>query len=327
LNEHATAAIAGERPPLPLGVADAVPIRIGNEVVGVVAVLGDTRLRVEHRAWLEAAAAAAAVTALMRGAANGDPDESGRALLQALAAEAPADLEGLLDWARHLGVELGAGAVAIAAAGVDGPEANMAADAEELPPPPGGLLAVVESGRGPRVLCLLPLAPGTGESALDAVAVELSARGLTMAHSSPRRDPAALHEALREAELLLELTCDPNRFLDGQEETYRLLIGVLLRNPDELDQLRERTISPLEAYDAEHDTDLVATLQAFLSHHGSTTETADAMHLHRHTVGYRLTRIQEVSGLSPYETDGRERLGLGLKAHHIIEASRRELRE
>ena len=44
------------------------------------------------------------------------------------------------------------------------------------------------------------------------------------------------------------------------------------------------------------------------------------MSLHRHTVGYRLARFQEVSGLSPYESDGRERLSLGLKAHQILEA-------
>ena len=56
---------------------------------------------------------------------------------------------------------------------------------------------------------------------------------------------------------------------------------------------------------------------------GSTTETADAMSLHRHTVGYRLSRVQEVSGLSPYESDGRERLSLGLKAGQILEADKR----
>ncbi len=60
------------------------------------------------------------------------------------------------------------------------------------------------------------------------------------------------------------------------------------------------------------------TLENFLAHHGSTTDTADAMQLHRHTVGYRLTRIHEVSGLSPYESDGRERLSLGLKAKRIL---------
>jgi purine catabolism regulator len=149
-----------------------------------------------------------------------------------------------------------------------------------------------------------------------------------VAVSAPRRDPAALGEALREAELLAELGASPDVLLRGQEETYRLLIGVLLRDPDELEQLRARTIAPLEEYDGGHDTELVATLQAFLAHHGSTTETAEAMSLHRHTVGYRLSRVQEVSGLSPYESDGRERLSLGLKAHLILEANnRRAIRE
>ena len=128
------------------------------------------------------------------------------------------------------------------------------------------------------------------------------------------------NEALREAELLLELTDRAGVVVAGQEETYRLLIGVLLRDRAELERLREGTISPLISYDAEHDTELLATLQAFLAHHGSTSETADAMGLHRHTVGYRLARVHEVSGLSPHESDGRERLGLGLKADQILDA-------
>jgi purine catabolism regulator len=105
-----------------------------------------------------------------------------------------------------------------------------------------------------------------------------------------------------------------------------LLIGVLLRDPDELQQLREHTIASVESYDGEHDTELLATLQTFLAHHGSTTETAEAMKLHRHTVGYRLSRVHEVSGLSPYESDGRERLSLGLKANQILEADKRRAR-
>ena len=148
------------------------------------------------------------------------------------------------------------------------------------------------------------------------------ADGMIVALSAPRRDPGALHEAVREAQLLVELAGTPEVAVLGQDETYRLLIGVLLRDPDELAQLRERTISPLAEYDARHDTDLLATLRTFLAHDGSTTETADAMNLHRHTVGYRLARVHEVSGLSPYESDGRERLSLGLKAAQIIEASR-----
>ena len=123
--------------------------------------------------------------------------------------------------------------------------------------------------------------------------------------------------------LLAELAAVPDAGVAGQEETYRLLIGVLLRDPSELEQLRASTISPLTAYDAEHDTELLVTLGTFLARHGSTTETAEAMQLHRHTVGYRLSRVQEVSGLSPYESDGRERLSLGLKAAQILAANER----
>jgi purine catabolism regulator len=141
--------------------------------------------------------------------------------------------------------------------------------------------------------------------------------------STPRRTPDGLHEALREAELLVELSATEDAPVAGQEETYRLLIGVLLRDREELEQLRARTISALVEYDLQHDTELVPTLQAFLARHGSTTETADAMGLHRHTVGYRLARVHEVAGLSPYESDGRERLSLGLKAHQILGADQR----
>jgi purine catabolism regulator len=146
-----------------------------------------------------------------------------------------------------------------------------------------------------------------------------------VAVAAERQDPAKLHEAVREAAVLLELALSGEALFSEQEDTYRLLIGILLRDRDELELLRQRTIAPIRVYDDEHDTELSTTLQAFLAHDGSTTETAEAMQLHRHTVGYRLTRVQEVSGLSPYESDGRERLSLGLKADQILEADNRRV--
>jgi len=46
--------------------------------------------------------------------------------------------------------------------------------------------------------------------------------------------------------------------------------------------------------------------------------TASAIHAHRHTVSYRLERVKEPSGLAPFTSEDRERLGLGLKAYRII---------
>ena len=305
---HATSVIAGEAPPMPDGVCEAVAIRIGREVVGIVAALGAHAPTSEQRSWLEAAAAASAVAALIRETQEGDPVGATRALLHALAISQPADTGTLIAQAQRLGCDLAAGAVAICA---DRDPADRPT-VGEVGAPAGVLLAEVSSGR---VLALVPLAIDPAP-----VIATLRAAGMRVANSLAHSDPATLHEALREAVVLLYVAGEPDAMLSSQEDTYRLLIRVLLRDPGELEQLRARTISALERYDAEHDTELLATLRAFLAHHGSTTETAEAMRLHRHTVGYRLTRVQEVSGLSPYESDGRERLSLGLKAHRILEA-------
>jgi hypothetical protein len=261
------------------------------------------------------------VAALMRGSQAADLEGSRSALLRALSAGPPADVSALVMQARRLGVELNGGTVALCAQRGEPSESRSG----QLPSHSAALLADIGGGR---VLGLVPHSVAGAGYVVRELVTELSGLGMRVAVSTPRTSASGIHEALREAELLIELGVSTDALLSGQEETYRLLIGVLLRNPEQLDSLQESTISALGAYDAEHDAELTATLQAFLAHHGSTTETAEALHLHRHTVGYRLTRVHEVSGLSPYETDGRERLGLGLKAREILAADlRRKQRE
>jgi PucR C-terminal helix-turn-helix domain len=252
----------------------------------------------------ELAAAATAIVRLMADGAGGEAHEVVSSLLSGPATDADA----LVARARVLGVDLAAGAIAVC--GLGGREIIDDGDA---------LMASVASGR---LVGLVPLA-GDSERSVAAFVARLLGAGWQVGVSAPRRQPALLHEAVREAMLLAELSSVPDAVVGGQEDTYRLLIGVLLRDPGELELLRAQTIAPLVVYDAEHATELLATLGTFLAHHGSTTETAEAMQLHRHTVGYRLSRVQEVSGLSPYESDGRERLSLGLKAAHILAAQER----
>ncbi|HET9103996.1 MAG TPA: helix-turn-helix domain-containing protein [Solirubrobacteraceae bacterium] len=342
----ATARVAGVRMPVPDGVREAVAVQIGDDIVGIVAAAGSepaaeggrpSPSAAELRAWLQAAAAAASINALIREAQGDARAHDSGALLLELATGRPSDLGGFLARARRAGVELGSGATALAARAPD-PAAPAApadpADPEGNPPlSPGVQLGLPEVAasltREPGLLGVIPgpgrllaLIPTGYEPGPEAICARLTAAGLEVAVSAGRRDGAALTDALREAELLLALA-DDGVPPGGQDATHRLLIGVLLRDPEELVELRDQTISPLVEYDRRHDTDLLATLQAFLAHDGSTTETADAMDLHRHTVGYRLSRVHEVSGLSPYESDGRERLGLGLKAQQILEADAR----
>src|SRR5450755_3919814 len=120
---HAAAIGRGEHPAVPEVIVEAVPVRIGEQIVGIVAAagavgavgaVGDPAIGGDRRAWLEAAAAAASVTTLIREAVGGSP-EAGEALVAELAAGAPDDLAAFVARARRLGVELGMGAVAISA--------------------------------------------------------------------------------------------------------------------------------------------------------------------------------------------------------------------
>jgi PucR C-terminal helix-turn-helix domain len=313
LVDHATALVAGGVADAPTTVSHVEPIRIGRAVVGIVATTAGVPANGggEGQAdWLEATAAAAAVTRLMHNGAEDEEADLARALLGALVLAPPVDVPAFLAEGRRLGVDLSAGAIAVCGRG----QTEVVTDEG----------AVVASVGTERMLGLLGLVDERlAERRASEIAERLSADGAAVGVSAPRRQPALLHEAIREAMLLAELACAPDAAFAGQEDTYRLLIGVLLRDPGEVEQLRASTISPVLAYDAEHNTELLITLATFLAHHGSTTETAEAMALHRHTVGYRLSRVQEVSGLSPYESDGRERLSLGLKADQILAADER----
>jgi hypothetical protein len=282
---------------LPDGVSDAVPVTLGSSVVGVVAALGPGSADIALRPWLDAAAAASAVTTLMRDLGSGDVTGAQRSFLEGLERHPPSDVAGLLAEGRRLGVDLNHGAIGISALM---PE-EFIADS----PPPGVVMAELSARR---LLGLIPLITEGAEELADSIVLGLREHGACAARSAPRRVPEMLQEALIEAAVLAELgSLTGPEGDEAQEETYRLLVGVLLRSPDELARLRARTVAELERYDSLHDTELLGTLQSFLGHHGSTTETAEAM------------------SLSPYESDGRERLSLGIKADRILSAERQRL--
>jgi hypothetical protein len=314
VEHYATQLLIDASRPAPPELSHAVPVRLGEELVGVAAAISGNGSVDEAQAWLEAAAAAAAIAALMHRDSDDRLHHARRSFLQTLETLEHVDPDALLAEAQRLGYDFSHGALAVGAA-------LQKAGAVELGP--AAAIALLADVGDQRLLGLLPLSGEGGDETTEALLTQLRASGLPLVAATPRRSPAELQDALREADMLLELALDERAALSAHEETYRLLVGVLTHSPEELRTLHSGTIAPLERYDAGHDTELVATLETFLSHHGSTTDTAEEMQLHRHTVGYRLARVHEVSGLSPYESDGRERLSLGLKAKRILLAAER----
>ena len=198
---------------------------------------------------------------------------------------------------------------------------------------PGSLAALLdaEGGDGPPVAVLLPAGEETVVARVaEAISRELSAslHGFTFAvgHSRIATDPVDLYRAGHEA-LLAANVAEAHPAEGGAalvalafEDTgaYRLLLPAMSEDPAELQRFYAETVAPLVAYDEQYETDLVQTLETFLDADGNVAGTAQRLFTHRHTVRYRLERVRDLTGLDVASTDGRERLGLGLKAMRVL---------
>jgi DNA-binding PucR family transcriptional regulator len=179
---------------------------------------------------------------------------------------------------------------------------------------------------GAEVVALLP---GADEAAVERAAAEalrelqaaLPGHRFALGRSRVAADPGELHRAAAEALLAANVAeGDADSPVLAFEETgaYRLLLSAMSEDPAELQRFYAETVEPLVAYDEQYDTDLVATVAAYLEADGNVAGTAQRLFTHRHTVRYRLERVRELCGLDVGSTDGREKLSLGLKAMRVL---------
>ena len=189
----------------------------------------------------------------------------------------------------------------------------------------GSIAALGEDGDRAEVAAIVPAA--------DAEALDRAAHGLvrelaaslpgfsvTVARSRWAQDPVDLYRSGKEAHLAVNVAEADGIELLAFEDTgsYRLLLPAMSEDPGELERFYTETVAPLAAYDEQYETELVATIEAYLENDGNVTPTAEYLFTHRHTVRYRLERVRELCGHDITSTEGREKLGLGLKAMRVL---------
>ncbi len=93
----------------------------------------------------------------------------------------------------------------------------------------------------------------------------------------------------------------------------------LLQNGErELYNFYRETIGGLAEYDQKKGTGLEKTLEVYLENNRNIQTTAEKLFIHRHTLRYRLKRIEEITGVSLSESDNIFNLQVGLKLHKIL---------
>jgi hypothetical protein len=321
--------LEGGKADAPKGVEVAVPVQAGEEEIGAVVVLASNGTNGTapdsppiDREEVARAAAFAAVAELAVAEAR---DEVAHDVCASLVEDLRAGkVEGaeVARRAARLGCELPRGALVLVAE----LRSQMPRGAAGLVEAewPGALAEPLED----RLFAILPAAggddaPERANAQARKLVLRLRSHG-PAAISSFYPDPGELHQALREAELVLEVVRRDGRLAEqidagAVDGVYRLLFRALVSDPEEVRSFYEDTVAPVVGYDRQYRSELLPTLEAYLANDCNMNATARAIFAHRHTVAYRLDRVRELTRLDPGSGADRERLGLGIKAFRILE--------
>jgi sugar diacid utilization regulator len=329
----------GGEPAAPAGVEALAPVLADGTPIGLVAALetptnGLPDVAVDRDEVLRTAALAALTEVAVATARDEVAGEVRGTLLEDLRGGSAAVGE-IVPRAARLGCDLSRGAVALvaeihsarphhAAALITSEHAGAIAEPLPIPSPSG------EGVREPatRIYAILPArgaddAPERTAESARGLASRIRAHG-PAAFSSFYSNPLDLGRAVNEAELMMEVTAVDERISDQLADglgdgVYRLLFRAMATDPEEVRRFFADTVEPLVEHDREYRTDLLSTLECYLSNDCNMNATAREVYAHRHTVAHRLARVRELTRLDPALGDDRERLGLGIKAYRILE--------
>ncbi|WP_153813011.1 PucR family transcriptional regulator [Streptomyces sp. SUK 48] len=124
--------------------------------------------------------------------------------------------------------------------------------------------------------------------------------------------PIAAAAAYKQAEQSLSVARRRGRVLVEHERLAAGSVLPLLAD-DAVKAFADGLLRPLYAHDATGRGDLVASLRAWLSRHGQWDAAAADLGVHRHTLRYRMRRVEEILGRSLDDPDVRMELWLALK--------------
>ncbi|MFF5005273.1 PucR family transcriptional regulator [Streptomyces phaeochromogenes] len=176
--------------------------------------------------------------------------------------------------------------------------------------PDGERLVVLAADRGAVVAACaqyaeaVGAAQGGGEQAGDE-------DELVVGISAPA-GPIAAGAAYKQAEQALSVARRRGRVLVEHEDLAAGSVVPLLAD-DAVRAFADGLLRPLYEHDATGRGDLVASLRAWLSRHGQWDAAAADLGVHRHTLRYRMRRVEEILGRSLDDPDVRMELWLALK--------------
>ena len=132
--------------------------------------------------------------------------------------------------------------------------------------------------------------------------------------------PAEVSRSVREAKYALQVCRLEGWSQAGFDDlgTYRLLLS--MADPDALRAFADALLSQLDAYDREHGGELLTSLEAFLQHNARWETAAAQLFVHRHTLRYRMRKVEQLTGRDLSSSFDRMEFWLALRARDLLAA-------
>ena len=131
----------------------------------------------------------------------------------------------------------------------------------------------------------------------------------------------ALRRAFHEARCALEATS----LADGEAPevashrdlgAFTLLLAI--QDEDALRLYSEGLLEPIEQTEGEYGGELLRSLEAFIENNGNWERAARQLYCHRHTLRYRIRKIEELTGRDLGRATDRIELWLALRAKELV---------
>ena len=161
---------------------------------------------------------------------------------------------------------------------------------------------------------------GTARRAREALAGGPGRNGVRAAASRPAA-VTALRRAFHEARCALEATS----LADGDAPevashrdlgAFTLLLAI--QDDDALRLYSDDLLDPIERTEGEYGGELLRSLEAFIENNGNWERAARQLYCHRHTLRYRIRKIEELTGRDLGRATDRIELWLALRARELV---------
>jgi len=148
-----------------------------------------------------------------------------------------------------------------------------------------------------------------------------SPMGQVRAAASRRTPVGSLRRAFHEARCALEATSLADGDAPEVASHHDLGAFTLLLSLQDEDALRlysDGLLEPIERTEGEYGGELLRSLEAYIEHNGNWERAARDLYCHRHTLRYRIRKIEELTGRDLSRATDRIELWLALRARELV---------